>query len=82
MRKSGLPELCTAIATELFETYMPIKVRLPYQEGQLISVFHEQGHVEQMMHGRGGVIMHGMLPKRLYTRFQPFIDYPEIEDEG
>jgi len=82
LRKSGLPELCTAIATELFETYMPIKVRLPYQEGQLISVFHEQGHVEQMMHGRGGVIMHGMLPKRLYTRFQPFIDYPEIEDEG
>ncbi|MFH1446919.1 MAG: GTPase HflX [Chloroflexota bacterium] len=81
LTKSGLPELVTAIATELFENYLLIKVRLPYQEGKLISVFHEQGHVEQMTHGRGGVIMHGMLPKRLYTRFQPFTDYLEIEEE-
>ncbi len=69
----GMNDLVRAIETQLFETYIPIKVRLPYQEGQLISLFHEQGQVSFVEHGRGGVRMDGLIPGRLLTRYQPFL---------
>jgi GTP-binding protein HflX len=69
----GIDQLVIAIETQLFETYLPIKVRLPYQQGQLISLFHEQGQVTFVEHGRGGVRMDGQIPGRLFTRFQPFL---------
>jgi GTP-binding protein HflX len=72
----GIPDLVRAIETHLFETYVPIVLRLPYQEGGLISLFHEQGQVSSIEHGRGGVIIHGQIPGRLLTRFQPFIWKP------
>lgn len=67
----GIPDLIQAIENELFELYTPIKVRIPYQQGQLISLFHEQGQVTYTEHGRGGVIMDGLIPGRLLARFQP-----------
>ena len=39
----GVKELLTVIQEELYETYAPIQVRLPYQQGALISLFHEAG---------------------------------------
>ncbi len=69
----GIPDLIRAIEDQLFELYSPIKVRIPYQQGQLISLFHEQGQVTQIEHGRGGVVMHGLIPGRLLTRFQPYL---------
>ena len=55
----GLPELLNAIEQELFETFVPVYVRLPYQQGQLISLFHEEGHVETVEHDRHGVVKIG-----------------------
>lgn len=69
----GINDLVHAIETQLFETYIPIKIRLPYQEGQLISLFHEQGQISFIEHGRGGVRMDGLIPGRLMTRFTPFL---------
>jgi GTP-binding protein HflX len=53
----------------LYETYAPIHVRLPYQQGALISLFHEAGQVERIEHERGGVIMQGRIPGRLLAQF-------------
>ncbi|MDD5368076.1 MAG: GTPase HflX [Anaerolineaceae bacterium] len=69
----GVPDLLRTIETELYESFLFIQVRLPYTEGQLISLFHDQGQVERVEHGRGGVIMHGQIPGRLLARFQPFV---------
>ncbi len=70
---TGITDLIRAIENQLFETYTAIKVRLPYQQGQLISLFHEQGQVSHIEHGRGGVFMDGLIPGRLFARYQPFI---------
>jgi GTP-binding protein HflX len=70
---AGIPDLIQLIENQLFETYTPIKVRLPYQQGQLISLFHEQGQVSHVEHGRGGVMMEGQIPGRLFARYQPFL---------
>lgn len=66
---SGVKELLGLIQQELYETYAPILVRLPYQQGALISLFHEAGQVERIEHGRGGVLMQGRIPGRLLAQF-------------
>jgi len=53
----------------LYESYSPIHVRLPYQQGALISLFHELGQVERVEHERGGVVMHGRIPGRLLAQY-------------
>jgi GTP-binding protein HflX len=69
---TGITDLIHAIENQLFETFTPIHVRLPYTEGQLISLFHEQGQVSQIEHGRGGVMMTGLIPGRLVARFKQY----------
>ncbi|MCC6567813.1 MAG: GTPase HflX [Anaerolineales bacterium] len=66
---SGVKDLLSLIQEELYETYAPIRVRLPYQQGALISLFHEAGQVELVEHGRGGVLMQGRIPGRLVAQF-------------
>lgn len=69
----GIPELLTAVDHQLFEKYFEISVRLPYSEGGLISLFHEQGFVDEIVHGDGGVIIRGRLPGRLRARYDAFV---------
>lgn len=79
----GIPDLLAAVEKELYETYIPVSVRLPFSQGQLISLFHDQGQVEVSEHGRGGVLIEGSLPGRLVARFQPFLiddDEPLMEE--
>ena len=84
----GIKELLGVIQEELYENYAPIEVRLPYQQGGLISLFHEAGQVERIEHQRGGVIMQGRIPGRLVAQFSswqidgdPYGDQPGIEEE-
>ncbi len=71
-----MDDLLSAIETELFETFVSVSVKLPYQQGQLISLFHEQGQVEKLENESGGVSIRGNLPVRLLTRFQPYLTKP------
>jgi GTP-binding protein HflX len=81
---SGMKDLLRLIQEELYETYAPILVRLPYQQGALISLFHEAGQIERIEHGRGGVLMQGRIPGRLLAQFsgwQVTPNTPELEEE-
>jgi len=85
LKGTGLPDLLQLMREELYETYTPIKVRLPYQQGALISLFHESGQVEFVEHGRGGVFMQGRIPGRLLAQFSNWqvtanITEPEEEE--
>ncbi|MBV6452319.1 MAG: GTPase HflX [Anaerolineales bacterium] len=80
----GIPELLRLIQEELYETYAPIHVRLPYQQGALISLFHEAGQVERIEHGRGGVTMQGRIPGRLVAQFNGWEvrkNHQQLEEE-
>jgi GTP-binding protein HflX len=68
----GISELLERIHNSLYETLSPILVRLPYQQGQLISLFHELGQVERLEHGRKGVLIQGRIPGRLIAQFKPW----------
>lgn len=83
---TGIKDLLAVIQQELYENYAPIQVRLPYQQGALISLFHEAGQIERIEHGRGGVLMQGRIPGRLLAQFRSWqVDgnhhEPEEEEE-
>jgi GTP-binding protein HflX len=80
----GIKDLLRIVQEELYENYAQILVRLPYQQGALISLFHEVGQVERIEHERGGVIMQGRIPGRLLAQFsnwQVGENHPEPEEE-
>jgi GTP-binding protein HflX len=69
----GVADLLTSITDRLYQTYDQITVKLPYHQGALISMFHELGQVDKVEHLRGGVVIQGRLPGRLFARFKPFL---------
>lgn len=71
----GIDELLSTVNQQLFETYTPVLVRLPFQYGNLNSLFHEAGQIDRIEYVRGGVEIRGKIPGRLLARFQPFIIY-------
>lgn len=74
IKGSGIADLLHLLREELYESYTPLHIRLPYKQGALISLFHELGQVERVEHERGGVVIHGRIPGRLLAQFTPWID--------
>jgi GTPase len=68
----GISDLLQSVSEVLFERHAPVIVRLPYSQGQLISLLHEVGQMERIEHVRGGIIAQGRLPGRLLARFQNY----------
>ncbi len=71
-KSSGINELIDVIKKELFERYSPISVTIPYKEGQLISLFHEFGRIDQISNNVGSVTITGSIPGRLAAEFERF----------
>lgn len=78
----AIDELLELVRKSLYETFSPISVRLPYQEGGLISMFHEMGQVERVEHERGGVFIQGRLPGRLLAQYMPFTRWEQAGPDG
>lgn len=68
----GIPNLLQMVNKHLYETYTPLTVDLPYQEGGLIALFHEHGQIDRLEHKQGGIIIEGRIPGRLLARYHPF----------
>ena len=69
---TGIQPLLTAIEDELFVSFIDIEVNIPYQNGDLLSIFHEFGQVEDMVSEPEGTRIKGSIPRRLLYRFEPF----------
>jgi len=69
----GIDGMLAAVNKTLYENYLPIKVKLPYQEGALIALFHEMGQVDNIQQAHGVTIIEGRLPGRLFARYQAFL---------
>jgi GTP-binding protein HflX len=76
----AIQEMLALVHQELYESFVPVEVRLPYQQGALISLFHEMGQVERIEHGRGGVLIQGRIPGRLAAQFKPWMAKKVVEE--
>lgn len=68
----GIKDLLTLIEKELFFNFIPIEVSIPYQYGNLISNFHDEGKIDSINHTEDGVHIVGSIPKQLFSDYEPF----------
>lgn len=72
-------EMLLMAVEAVVERYLkPVRIFLPYERGDLMSLFYERGHVIEESHQVDGISMWGQLPERLLPYFSPFI----VEEEG
>ena len=68
----GIDTLLVAIEATMEGQLLPITVRLPYERGDLMSLFHERGQVSSESHTEVGITIYGRLPHRLVPYFRGF----------
>lgn len=68
----GIDELLIMIEAAMVQLLQPIEVLIPYERGDLLSLFYERGQVDQEKHTGDGVHLFGRVPKRLVPVFEPF----------
>jgi GTP-binding protein HflX len=77
----GIQELLDRIETILFEAFITVKVKLPYQNGQLISIFHEHGHVNKISYLNDSVSIQGSIPSRFLNLFIPYFSSASLKSK-
>ncbi len=68
----GIDALKSGIMKRLFEQMVPMEVRIPYSEGSLIALYHDQGIVDFFENEQNSVVIRGTIPGRLITYFQRY----------
>lgn len=76
----GIDQLALRIKKELFETFIPISVTVPYKNGDLISLFHEFGKIDHIENMVGSVKISGSIPGRLMAEFEKFKQQQKSRD--
>jgi GTP-binding protein HflX len=72
LNQIAIDDLLNKIQEQLFENYVSVEIFLPYNEGGLISMFHEQGLISRIEHIDGGVSIMGKIPGRFLSLFKEF----------
>lgn len=70
LRGHGLDLLLARIEAMLQENMVSVDVVIPYDRGDLVARFHEQGQVEEKSHTAEGIHIRGRLPRELAERLQ------------
>jgi GTPase len=68
----GIDSLIEKLHSMLFGAYDQISVRLPYKQGQLISLFYECGQIDQIEHLKSFVFIRGKIPFRYSAKYSPW----------
>ncbi|HNX45762.1 MAG TPA: GTPase HflX [Anaerolineaceae bacterium] len=70
---TGLDKLVDSISEQLYARYERVTVMLPYEHGNLVSIFHEKGHVNTVEHLPQGIRISGLLPREIVTQFGAYL---------
>lgn len=68
----GIEALLGRIEAVLSADMVPLRVRLPYRQGDLLALLHQVGHIQREVHGPQGTLVEGLIPARLSEQFRPF----------
>jgi GTP-binding protein HflX len=68
----GIENLLTTIEVAMVSLMEPVDVLLPYERGDLLSLFYQRGQVDHEEHTEAGVRLSGMLPRRLLSLFASY----------
>lgn len=68
----GVDALLARIESVLDTSLVPVRVRVPYRQGELVALLHQQGHIEREEHGPEGTLIEGRIPARLTSALRPY----------
>jgi GTP-binding protein HflX len=71
-RNTGLNQLLETVEAALAKALTSVKLCIPYERGELVSLLHELGTVDDQIHTEAGVVLEVQLPKALYERYKEF----------
>ncbi len=78
---TGIEDLRNAVFEAVKSTYSAIEIKLPYDRGDLVNLFHERGLVDEEAYEDTHVAMSGRIPPRLKSYFKQFMLDGEFWDE-
>jgi GTP-binding protein HflX len=70
---TGLTALLSRIEQVLTSELVYLVVCVPYERGDLVALFHEQGSQVEESHDGQGTTLHGYLPRRWLQHFRPYL---------
>jgi len=73
LRKTGLDELLAALDCILKQGMVPVRLRIPFNEGELLPILHSLGVVEREEAGEKHWNIEGLLPRSSVARFQRYL---------
>jgi len=68
----GLDDLLGRVDEVLSAGLVYVTVQVPYDRGDLVALFHEQGTVVKTSHDGQGTVLEGYLPRRFLERFRAY----------
>src|SRR6266511_3204854 len=71
-RDWNIDELQERIETMLERGYLRLRVRIPYDQTQLVDLFHRKGTIATERHTETGTLITGSLPARYTASFRPY----------
>ncbi|RLT34341.1 MAG: GTPase HflX [Chloroflexi bacterium] len=74
LRGEGVAELLEAVASRLRQSMLPVRLLIPYANGELVSRFHEFGHVDTEEYTEKGTRMLGRLPVELAGQYRRYFE--------
>lgn len=69
----GIQDLLQAIERVLYEEMKFIRVKIPYNAGRLLGMFHREGTVESVTHKPDGILISGRIPGTYLGEFRPYL---------
>jgi GTP-binding protein HflX len=72
LTQSGIEQLLDVIDRQLRQQMVPVRVLIPYSQGELVSQFHQYGQVISEEHTNDGTILEGRVPVVLAGRFADY----------
>ncbi len=73
LKGDGIEGLLDSVQSKLFGSYENLTVNMPYNQGDLISLFHDEGQIDSITNEYEGVLIQGRLPVRLLGRYKEYI---------
>jgi GTP-binding protein HflX len=68
----NIDELLERIEAMLERGFLRVRVRIPYDQAQLVDLFHRKGTIASERHTDKGTLITGSLPARYAAPFQPY----------
>ena len=72
LKGTGSALLLSVLENELYTELEAVTVALPYKQGRLISIFHDQGQIDVTTYEDDSVVLQGQIPKHLLHEFEPY----------